>query len=341
MRCPSCVARHGFSHVASFAEPEPKEIRTDMIEVQSLTKAFGPITAVNRVDFVVTKGEILGFLGPNGAGKSTTMRMITGYLPPTSGTAIIGGADILTRPIEARRKIGYLSETSPVYPDMTTTEFLDFCAEVRGFSGKARNMAVGSAIEKCFLESVRFQTVGTLSKGYRQRVCFAQSILHDPEYLILDEPTDGLDPNQKHEVRQMIREMRHDKGILISTHILDEVDAICSRAIIIAKGKIVANETPDDLRRRDPAHGAWTLRFDSEPASGIIASLQNIDGVASARLVTREDADTAELVVLPAAFDPELAGRLDAVCREAGCVPREIHSTAGRLDTVFRMLTAA
>ena len=223
-----------------------------MLTVNNLTKDFGPIKAVKGVSFTVEKGEVLGFLGPNGAGKSTTMRMITGFIPPTSGTAVICGHDIITDPVAAKRCIGYLPENAPSYHTMNVTDFLMFIGRVRGFEGAELVKRVNAAIEKSRLESVRKQTIETLSKGYRQRTCFAQAILHDPQVLIMDEPTDGLDPNQKFVVRQMIKEMSADKAIIVSTHILEEVDAVCSRAIIIADGEVVANGTPAELRARDP-----------------------------------------------------------------------------------------
>jgi ABC-2 type transport system ATP-binding protein len=200
----------------------------------------------------VEKGEVLGFLGPNGAGKSTTMRMITGFLPPTAGTATICGHDIISSPVDAKRCIGYLPENAPSYHTMTVTDFLTFIGRIRGFEGQALSERVESAIAKSRLETVRKQTIETLSKGYRQRTCFAQAILHDPQVLVMDEPTDGLDPNQKFVVRQMIKEMSADKAIIVSTHILEEVDAVCTRAIVIAGGTVVANGTPADLRARDP-----------------------------------------------------------------------------------------
>ena len=223
-----------------------------MLTVRELHKSFGPIPAVQGVSFTVNKGEVLGFLGPNGAGKTTTMRMITGFLPPTRGTAEICGHDIQADPVAAKRCIGYLPENAPSYHAMTVTEFLTFIAEVRGFHGRDCRDRVEAAIAKSRLESVRAQTVETLSKGYRQRTCFAQAILHDPPVLVMDEPTDGLDPNQKFVVRQMIRDMAAEKAIIVSTHILEEVDAVCTRAIVIARGRIVANGTPAELRARDP-----------------------------------------------------------------------------------------
>lgn len=219
-----------------------------MLEIKELNKKFGPIHAVKGVSFTVSKGEVLGFLGPNGAGKSTTMRMITGFLPPTSGTAVINGCDILEDPVGAKKQIGYLPENAPVYGEMTVGNFLGFAAEIRGFRGEERQRRVKDAMERARLTDVRAQTVSTLSKGYKQRVCFAQAILHDPPVLIMDEPTDGLDPNQKYVVRTMIKDMAESKAIVISTHILEEVEAICTRVIVIAGGRIVANGTPASLK---------------------------------------------------------------------------------------------
>jgi ABC-2 type transport system ATP-binding protein len=223
-----------------------------MLTVSNLTKNFGSIHAVKGISFSVEKGEVLGFLGPNGAGKSTTMRMITGFIPPTSGTAVICGHDITTAPVAAKSCIGYLPENAPSYHTMTVTDFLTFIGKVRGFEGSALKEKVEGAIVKSRLETVRNQTIETLSKGYRQRTCFAQAILHDPQVLIMDEPTDGLDPNQKFVVREMIKEMAADKAIIVSTHILEEVDAVCTRVLVIAGGQIVANGTPAELRARDP-----------------------------------------------------------------------------------------
>lgn len=221
-----------------------------MIETQNLHKQFGSIKAVNGISFSVEKGEVLGFLGPNGAGKTTTMRMITGFLPPTSGSAKVCGYDVAARPVEVKRRIGYLPENAPAYDSMTVNDFLLFAAEIRGYSGSERAKLVERAIERCRLDGVRHQSIGTLSKGYRQRACLGQAILHDPPVLIMDEPTDGLDPNQKHVVRLMIKEMAAEKAIIVSTHILEEVDAVCTRAIIISRGAVVANGTPEELKAR-------------------------------------------------------------------------------------------
>ena len=223
-----------------------------MIQVKNLRKEFGSKVAVDDVSFKVEKGEVLGFLGPNGAGKSTTMRMVTGYFRPTTGSVSLGGIDMIDDPEKAKQLLGYLPENAPLYSDMTVASFLSFCAELRGINGAARTKAIDRVLDLCFLDKVRNQSVDTLSKGYRHRTCFAQSIIHDPEVLILDEPTDGLDPNQKHEVRGMIKRMGETKAIIFSTHILEEVDAACSRAMIIDRGKVVADGTPEQLRKLVP-----------------------------------------------------------------------------------------
>ena len=224
-----------------------------MLNVENLQKRFGRLEAVKGISFTVSKGEVLGFLGPNGAGKSTTMRMITGFLPPTAGTASICGHDIITDPVEAKKCLGYLPEAAPSYRAMTVEDYLRFIASVRGYHGTEARERVDAAIEKARLQPVAHKTIETLSKGYRQRACFAQAILHDPPVLIMDEPTDGLDPNQKFTVREMIREMAAEKAIVISTHILEEVDAVCTRAIVIADGEIRADGTPAKLKAMDPS----------------------------------------------------------------------------------------
>ena len=224
-----------------------------MLKVENLQKRFGKLEAVKGISFTVSKGEVLGFLGPNGAGKSTTMRMITGFLPPTAGTASICGHDIVKEPVEAKKCLGYLPEAAPSYRAMTVEDYLKFIAEIRGYRGAEAREHVEAAIEKARLQPVVHKTIETLSKGYRQRACFAQAILHDPPVLIMDEPTDGLDPNQKFTVREMIRDMAAEKAIVISTHILEEVDAVCTRAIVIADGEIRADGTPAELKAMDPS----------------------------------------------------------------------------------------
>lgn len=307
-----------------------------MINVRDLTKHFGTKRAVDGISFTVERGEVLGFLGPNGAGKSTTMRMITGFIAPTGGSVTVGGFDMLERPIPAKKLIGYLPENAPAYTDMTVGGFLDFAAEIRGLRGQDRARAVRRAVELCFLESVLEQSVDTLSKGYRHRTCFAQSIIHDPDILILDEPTDGLDPNQKHEVRQLIRRMGEKKAIIFSTHILEEVDAVCSRAIIIDRGKIVANGTPEELRRKSEWAGAVTLRVNGVPAKAIEEKLR---GLRSAKRVTSEAAGARVTVTV----FPRTAGDGD-LTREVieatnGWQVEGLRTEEGRLDDVFRSIT--
>ena len=240
---------------------------TPAIEVKGLDKRFGPIHAVRNVSFSVRHGEALGFLGPNGAGKSTTMKMITGFLEPTGGTVLVNGHDVGTDPISVKSSIGYLPEGAPAYGEMTVLRFLEFVAEIRGYNGAGKQRQIDRVVDLVHLDSVLEQTVETLSKGFKRRVGMAQALLHDPDVLIMDEPTDGLDPNQKHEVRSLIREMAENKAIVISTHILEEVDAVCSRAIIIAAGQILFDGTPAALRAQselddyDDAFRTITSRF--------------------------------------------------------------------------------
>jgi ABC-2 type transport system ATP-binding protein len=220
-----------------------------MIKIENLVKTFGAKRAVDGISFTVERGEVVGFLGPNGSGKSTTMRMITGYYAPDSGRVSVGGHDVVESPLAAKKLIGYLPENAAAYADMTVLGFLGFAAELRGLSGEEKKRAVARAVERCFLSSVLHQSIETLSKGYRHRTCLAQALIHDPAVLVLDEPTDGLDPNQKHEVRNLIRELGKNKAVVFSTHILEEVDAACTRAIIIDRGRVVAQGTPDELGR--------------------------------------------------------------------------------------------
>ncbi|WP_421994455.1 ABC transporter ATP-binding protein [Roseococcus sp.] len=234
-----------------------------LIEIEGLTKKFGGFTAVDGVSFSVAKGEVVGFLGPNGAGKSTTMRMLAGFMLPTAGTARICGHDVVEMPVAAKRELGFLPEGAPTYPEMSVTDFLSFCAHIRGFRGSEKDDRIAEAMAKTQLEGVRLQPIETLSKGFKRRVGLAQALLHSPPVLVLDEPTDGLDPNQKHEVRELIRAMAPEKAIIISTHILEEVAAVCSRAIVIARGRVLADSTPAELvadgRSMDDVFRALTL----------------------------------------------------------------------------------
>ena len=249
------------------------------IEVRQLTKRFGTLTAVNGVSFTVEQGEVLGFLGPNGAGKSTTMKLITGFLEPSGGYAKVYGHDVVEEPIEAKRKLGYLPEGAPLYGEMTPRGFLEFIAEIRGFKGTEAERRIAQVVEKVHLEGVMGQRIETLSKGYKRRVGLAQALLHDPEVLILDEPTDGLDPNQKHEVRTLIHDMARDKSIIISTHILEEVDAVCTRAMIIGRGRVLFSGTPAEFAARSEYHNAVSLVVRSGTAAAAKRRIEALAGV--------------------------------------------------------------
>ncbi len=313
-----------------------------MIKVQNLTKLFGVKRAVDDISFSVERGEVLGFLGPNGAGKSTTMRMVTGFIPPSGGAVTVGGFNMEDDPIPAKRLIGYLPENAPAYTDMTVHGFLSFAAEIRGLRGDAKKKAVNRAVEMCFLEGVLHQSVETLSKGYRHRTCFAQSIIHDPDVLILDEPTDGLDPNQKYEIRTLIRKMGEKKAIIFSTHILEEVDAVCSRAIIIDRGKIVANGTPQQLRQKSEWAGAVTMRVSGITGSVLSQKLSPLSTVKKV-VVLKETAAGVTARVFPKSGGVNSApgGALAQSIADAalGWRIEELHTEEGRLDEVFRNIT--
>jgi ABC-2 type transport system ATP-binding protein len=288
-----------------------------MIEVKHLAKHFGPIVAVDDVSFTVARGEVLGFLGPNGAGKSTTMKMITGFLAPSAGTAVVCGADVTRDPIEVKRRIGYLPEGAPAYPDMTPAGFLNFIAHIRGFSGAEAKKRVAIAVE---------------------RVAIAQALLHDPEILIMDEPTDGLDPNQKHEVRRLIAEMAPDKAIIISTHILEEVDAVCSRAMIIAHGKLLADGTPSALEARSRYHNAVRLSLapsDEEPAAAALAQLPDIAAVEPI-----DDGEGHALIVFPL-NSLSIIGSVTDLLHNRRWEPQALRVERGSLDDVFRQITTS
>jgi len=309
-----------------------------MISVQNLSKTFGSKRAVDDVSFKVERGEVLGFLGPNGAGKSTTMRMVTGFIPPDSGTATVGGHDILKEPLAAKRLIGYLPENAPAYTDMTVHGFLNFAAEIRGLTGERKTKAVQRAVELCFLENVLHQSVETLSKGYRHRTCFAQSIIHDPEVLVLDEPTDGLDPNQKHEVRTLIRRMGEKKAIVFSTHILEEVDAVCSRVIIIDRGKVVANGTPAELRGKAETAGSVVARISNVAESAVREKLERLELARKVEILAQHDSGiTARVHARQAGGDLGVA--ISTLCQEQRWLLHELSVEQGRLDEVFRNIT--
>jgi ABC-2 type transport system ATP-binding protein len=302
-----------------------------MIEIEKLTKRFAQHTAVDELSFRVQPGEVLGFLGPNGAGKSTTMKMLTGFLAPTSGTARIFGFDIRRQTLKAQQQIGYLPEGAPCYGDMKVRGFLEFIAEVRGFRGAEKKTRVAKAVAQVELDKVLEQSIETLSKGFKRRVGLAQAILHDPRALILDEPTDGLDPNQKHQVRQLIQNLATDKIIIISTHILEEVTAVCSRAVVIAGGRLLADGTPFELESRSRYHQAVTLVGEAPLDEAALAALPGVAGV-------ERNAREHSLTVL-AQPGQVIFPQVSALVAVRGWNIKEMDVERGRLDEVFRTLT--
>jgi len=310
---------------------------SSMVEIEGLTKRFGPITAVDDMTFSVERGESLCFLGPNGAGKSTVMKMITGFLPLTAGSIKVCGYDIVDHPIEAKRRIGYLPEGAPLYGDMTAIGLLNFVANIRRLSAARKKRGIEFAIECLHLQKVLHQSIETLSKGYKRRVGLAQAIVHDPEILILDEPTDGLDPNQKHEVRTLLRQMESDKAIIISTHILEEVDAVSNRVIVIAKGRVVADQTPIQLEEQSRFHNAVGIRIPAERADHCVTILNTIGAVRAVEAKIQPDG-LSELMAFPA-NGGEILDSVRSVMDREGLDTAEIYVEHGRLEDVFRDLT--
>jgi ABC-2 type transport system ATP-binding protein len=306
-----------------------------MIDCKGLTKQYGPLRAVDDLSFRVEPGEVLGFLGPNGAGKSTTMRIIAGFVAPTAGSVSVCGYDVESQPIEAKRRIGYLPEGAPCYPEMTPLSFLRFAAEIRGVSPGQRAARLDEVIGLLHLESVLGQSIDTLSKGFKRRVGLAQAILHDPEVLILDEPTDGLDPNQKFDVRRLIRSMAANKIVVISTHVLEEVDAVCNRALIIAHGRILADDTPAGLESQSRFHNAVTLKLRDAGQTEIVNSaVAALDEVAA----TEVDRQAGRLTAFPAPNKLPLEAISRLAARQNWDLA-ELHLESGRLDEVFRTVT--
>ena len=302
------------------------------IEIENLTRRFGAFIAVDHISFSVERGEVLGFLGPNGAGKSTTMKMITGFLTPTSGSVRVDGHDVQRDPIAVKKNIGYLPEGAPLWADMSAGRFLEFIAGVRGLSGAARIDRIRDVVAKTQIGSVLEQPIDTLSKGFKRRVGLAQALLHNPDVLILDEPTDGLDPNQRHEVRQLIAEMSEEKAIVISTHILEEVEAVCTRAIIIANGRIVADATPAELLARSDQHNAVSLQIDGD-IDVARRLLQDLPTVSSVEVGQRN-----RLLVRPK-DGAQVLHEVGIAMRSHNITIDEIHIARGHLDQVFRTIT--
>ena len=310
-----------------------------LIEAKDLHKRFGDIVAVDGISLEVARGEVLGFLGPNGAGKSTTMKMITGFLEPDAGSARIAGIDMFDDPKAAKAKLGYLPEGAPSYGDMTSRAFLAFIAAIRGYDRDEAKKRVAIAVERAGLNSVLEQTIDTLSKGYKRRVAIAQAILHDPQVLIMDEPTDGLDPNQKHQVRKLIGEMAQEKAIIVSTHILEEVEAVCSRAIIINRGRIVADGTAEDLMRRLPHHGSIAIRVRADRAKAVTSALSGFSGVSTVETVSSANG-SVQLRAVPK-NGAAIASDLAAFIRQKSIEVDELFVERGNLDDVFRKITTS
>ncbi len=308
-----------------------------LVQARGLCKQFGRVTAVDDVSFVVARGEVTGFLGPNGAGKSTTMRMLTGFLPADRGLALIHGVDVAEDPWLAKQRLGYLPEGAPAYGDMTVAEFLRFIGRMRGMSRSNLRERMAEMVERVHLASVWNRRIENLSKGYARRVGIAQTLLHDPDVLVLDEPTDGLDPNQKHEMRSLIREIAPAKAIIISTHILEEVEAVCTRAIIIADGRIVADRTPQAFMQRDDAITSVQVLVPSDAAAMVIGGFKAEAGVTRVSVVEHVGRSTRLVIesdgtgIVPA----EVVRRLTA----AHISVEEVSLYRPRLEEVFRRIT--
>ena len=304
-----------------------------MIEINNLTKNFDQFTAIDDLTFTVKEGEVLGFLGPNGAGKSTTMKLITGFLSASHGSVSIDGFDISKNPIEAKSLMGYLPEGAPSYGDMTTLEFLNFVAQIRGYTGEEILLRVQRVLDEVELNSVSQQTIDTLSKGFKRRVGLAQAIMHDPKVLILDEPTDGLDPNQKHHVRELIKNLARDKIVIISTHILEEVTAVCSRAIIIAQGRIVADGTPAELESRSKYHHAVSVRLSEN-----YDLAADLTGIAEVGDVEKDSEDDMIFRILTSG-SKSIFSQVSEIAQARHWPVTEFHASRGQLEDVFRTVT--
>ena len=309
-----------------------------MIVVDALSKQFGQFQAVDEISFEVQRGEVVGFLGPNGAGKSTTMKMLTCYLPPTSGNAEVNGFSINSQRLQVQAQIGYLPESAPSYNEMQVEEFLSFIGEVRGYTGAELRRRVGRVLELTSLQEARKQIIDTLSKGFRQRTCLAQALIHDPPVLILDEPTDGLDPNQKHEVRELIRRMSEERTILVSTHILEEVEAVCTRALIISEGRLVGLGTPDELLSQSIYRNAITLSVSGVNAETLLEDLNGLEQVYSVERL--EDMPNGAITVRVFPKDREsISSELEKFLKKKKMSIEQFFVERGRLDEVFRKLT--
>lgn len=307
------------------------------VDISHLTKKFGQFTVVDDLSFSVQKGEVLGFLGPNGAGKSTTMKIISGFLAPTEGEVKVCGLDLKSDLIQLKQHIGYVPEGAPLYGDMKTGQFLNFIADIRGMVGSHKRRRMAAVIEQVALEGVLDQTIDTLSKGFKRRVGLAQALLHDPDVLILDEPTDGLDPNQKHHVRDLIRGMSKNKIIIISTHILEEVHAVCSRAMIIDKGRLIADGTPAELEAKADNHLQVILELGRVCTSDCIDKIRSLPGVSAVDMLPTQS-DVCSLIISPNQKQ-SILGEVNQLAQQQGWQIQQISQQNGHLDDAFRNLT--
>ncbi len=310
---------------------------TDQIVLANLHKSFGELKAVNNVSLNVKVGQILGFIGPNGSGKSTTMKMATGYLQPDSGSSNICGIDIEKNPKEAKKLIGYLPEGAPAYGEMTTIGFLNFIADIRGYFGKQRSFQIDKAVERARIKHVLHQQIDTLSKGYKRRVGLSQAILHDPKILILDEPTDGLDPNQKHHVRELITEISRTTAIIVSTHILEEVDAVCSGVLLINKGNIVLDGSASELRSKVESHNSVLIKVNPNDVENLKRLLLTISGVSKIETVN-ETENNVNVHIYPKE-NRIILTEIAKIIADNKFPINDIHQNHIALDEAFRKLT--
>jgi len=307
-----------------------------LVEARDLVKRFGDLTAVDDISFSVERGEVVGFLGPNGAGKSTAMKIISGFMEPTSGQAWIDGHNSHTDPIPARRRLGYLPEGAPAYGDMTVAAFLEFIASMHGMTKPQANSRLAELVDRIHLAGVWNQRIESLSKGFKRRVGIAQALVHDPDALILDEPTDGLDPIQKYEMRDLIRSIAPQKAIIISTHILEEVEAVCTRPIIIARGRMLVDATPDELLAHAPGHGMLALALATADPQGAIDILSKHPGVGRVEIVQRVDGVT-RLAIQTSKTRPS-GSELTSLLGQSNIAVTEFYMERATLDDVFRQI---
>ncbi|MCP4393060.1 MAG: ABC transporter ATP-binding protein [Alphaproteobacteria bacterium] len=310
-----------------------------LIQIKSLSRRFGAFTAVNNISMTVNKGDVIGFIGPNGAGKTTTMRVITGFISPSEGDVSVCGYDVTEDAVKVKEKIGYMPESVPAYSEMSVYEMLSFIADVRGIKNKDKKVAIEDAVEKSSLSEKLHQPVSTLSKGYRRRLGFAQAIIHDPDVLILDEPTEGLDPNQKYELHELITGIAKDKAIIISTHILDEVDKLCNKIVVINKGEIVADETPQKLKQKAKEHNAVEMLFNGKTKKDVESFAVSVGSISDVVGVNVEKDGKDALITAYAKKGKSIEDDVLKALKKAKLSADKLSVLSGRIDSAFRALT--